>query len=39
MMSAPTLENASPHVLRSLPFAESALDPLRSTRSVELHHG
>jgi Fe-Mn family superoxide dismutase len=39
MMSNDKIDSASPHVLPALPYAEIALDPVISTRTIGLHYG
>jgi Fe-Mn family superoxide dismutase len=39
MMSNDKIESASPHVLPPLPYAENALDPVISTKTMGFHYG
>jgi Fe-Mn family superoxide dismutase len=39
MMSNDKIESASPHVLPALPYAENALDPVISAKTIGFHHG
>jgi superoxide dismutase, Fe-Mn family len=38
-MSTDTIVHASPHVLPSLPYAENALDPVISAKTIGFHYG
>ena len=38
-MSKDKIENASPHVLPPLPYADSALDPVISANTIGFHYG
>ena len=39
MMSNDKIENASPHALPSLPYADNALDPVISAKTIGFHYG
>jgi len=39
MMSNERIQNASPHALPSLPYAETALDPVISAKTIGFHYG
>jgi len=39
MMSTIKIENAAPHVLPSLPYADNALDPAISANTIGFHYG
>lgn len=39
MMSNDKIESASPHILPPLPYAENALDPVISTKTMGFHYG
>jgi len=39
MMSNDTVQKVSTHVLSALPYAEAALDPVISARTMEFHYG
>jgi Fe-Mn family superoxide dismutase len=39
MMSNDTITSAAPHVLPALPYADNALDPVISARTIGFHYG